>query len=60
MIDYQLKPCCNECNNLDLDYAQETIRYDLVQNEYQATTIYCKHQIVCGKYNEVKYHNEVE
>lgn len=58
MIDYRLRPCCNECNNLDLDYSQETL--EGFYFEYQNTVIFCKHQIVCGKYNEVEYHSEVE
>lgn len=61
MIDYQLKPCCNECNHVALSYEQATIEsWNLCFREYQKTVIFCDHQIVCGKYNEVEYHNEVE
>ena len=60
MIDYQLKPCCNECNYLKLDYEQETIDWNMCKPAFLETRIFCKHQAVCGKYNEVKYHSEVE
>lgn len=55
MIDYQLKVCCDECNHLDLDYSQECINWYLMEPAYIRTTIRCRHQKVCGRYNEVTY-----
>ena len=60
MIDYQLKPFCNECNYLKLCYEQETINWDMCVPVYLKTTIWCDHQEVCGKYNEVLYSNGLE
>ena len=56
MINYQLKPCCDECNYLKLDCTQETVCYwGGSSNVFLKTTITCEHQKVCGAYNEVTY-----
>lgn len=51
MIDYQLKPCCKECLNKDVEVEtkkffgfEEVIRID--------AKIYCRHQKICVKYNK--------
>lgn len=44
MIDIYFKPCCQHCNNLDLDYEQTSGLGELV------TVISCRHSCVCGKY----------
>lgn len=56
MIDYQLKPCCNDCNYLELDYEQGTIAtLDTQNSSFLKTRIFCEHQEICAKYNEIDY-----
>jgi hypothetical protein len=45
VIDIYFKQCCQNCNNLDLDYEQTSGLGELV------TVIGCRHSCVCGKYN---------
>lgn len=53
MIINELKPCCNECGDIDGSFDIETIHY--VHGEKKAISrIYCEHQAACKRYREFK------
>lgn len=51
MIVNELKPCCEECGDIDLSCETEKFEY-LVGENKAMSKIYCEHQAVCKKYLE--------
>lgn len=51
MIVSELKPCCRECGEIEIDYDTDKVKYANEESKV-FSRIYCQHQAVCKQYIE--------
>lgn len=57
MIINELKPCCNECGDIDGYFDTEKLQYTTGEKK-AISKICCEHQAVCKKYIEYEVKTE--
>ncbi len=57
MIINELKPCCNECGDIDGYFDTEKLQYTTGEKK-AISRICCEHQAVCKKYIEYEVKTE--